>query len=286
MSHLARTYGLRTFRFTGPGTPAFHAEAVAHGILAARMSVAYSQTFPPNYAEPGIAAVLRESGCEACAVRLDSGSQRLLDDYYGRGFGVTEVEQMLRACVAEDIFTEARIMYPSPRDDYNSRAETLRIVNRARPHTVTVVPPEAPPGSDWHCWLDEFGFSLPEKPYSRWIAGEDDLEMACAGRGEASPIRVGPRLLRKTEREYAEIVAELRETGVNTTVSAEVALLARVADYGGREAEFQRAIRRAILSGDALALASALEGFNRRACVPPHTIVCRPFTPVLAAVGN
>ncbi len=285
MVQLGRLHGARTFRFTGAGTPVFHVQTIAQAIVARRMAVCYSRPVQLCYARPDIAGTLRASGCQACSIRVDTGSQRLLDDYYARGFGVTQAEEVLRACVAADIFTVAQFVYPCPADDYHSRAETSRIINRTRPHAVEIGLPQVTPGSDWYCWAEDFGFRIAPQRYIRWIT-DSYAEFPAPGFSPALPYRVGERSSKKAVRENAELISEISKRGIATSVSAELALIARVAGQAGQEREFSRQTLRQFFTGDAAGLAGQVECFNRRACVPPDTMVYRPFTPVSAAVGN
>ena len=286
VSRLRQAHGARTFRFAGTGTPPFHAEAIAQAMLARRMAVTYNRSLQLCHAEPDIAAALRASGCQACTVRVDTGSQRLLDDYYGRALGVGQAERVLRECVAEGIYTVEQFTYPCPADDYHSREETLRLIQRTRPHAMAVGLPELAPGSNWHTWATEFGFDIHRRRYQRWVLD------GCAGfdtpwgGAQNVPYRLGDYSPRKALAENAAVVADTKEHGPATHVSADLALVARVAGHAGQEGEYSLEFLRLCLTGDAIGLATQIERFNARACVSPHSLVCRPFKPALAAVGN
>ena len=100
------------------------------------------------------------------------------------------------------------------------------------------------------------------------------------------PYRVGGRSSRRAIRENAELAAEVAALGMAMNVSPAQALTARVAGYVGQEQEFSRRLQYQLLTGDATGLADVVEQFNQQACVPPDTVVCRPFAPVRVAVGN
>jgi len=286
IARLGRRYGARAFHFVSSGTPAVHAEAVAQALRVRRVAAIYSRPIQLSYAGPGLAAVLHASGCQVCSVRVDTGSQRLLDDYYARGFTVSPAEQVVRALVAQDIFTVTRFVYPCPVDDYHSRAETVRLVNRTRPHAVTIDLPGLSPGSNWYAWAADFGFRVAPHKYRRWVVDGTAGWPGCASADAGLPYRVGERSAKALVHEHADLVAEIRELKIPTHVDPLTALVARVAGHAGREPEFSRQAARHFLTGDAAGLATQVAAFNCRACVPLNTLVCRPFTPVDLAVGN
>jgi len=286
LSHLMRVYGARAFKFVGDGTPVFHAIAVAQAIVARRITARYTRPLQVCYAGPDVAQVLRESGCESCWVRVDTGSQRLLDDFYARGIGVTQTEQVVRACVAEDIFTATRFTFPCPVEDYHSRAETLRIIQRTRPHAVEVALPELAPGSDWHGWAADFGFQVNPKHVLRWLAEDAAESVAPSDSALRLPYRIGGFSPKRVDREVAELVSEISAWGIPANVSADTALIARMLGHAGKEAAFASQLLRQLALGDTAGLAAHVMRFNRRASVPPDTVVLRPFAPVRAAVGN
>jgi hypothetical protein len=91
---------------------------------------------------PQSLADLAASGCRSVSVQADSGSQYLLDEFYGSPWTVTEMERVFRASRFHGLYTVGEFTYPCPRDDYHTRAETERIVRRSQPHAVRVEPLE------------------------------------------------------------------------------------------------------------------------------------------------
>lgn len=288
VSHLFRTLGARTFRFSGEGTPMFHAVSIAQALLTRRMGVRYTRPLQICYASPDAAAVLRESGCDSCSVRVDTGSQRLLDDYYARGFGVTHCEQVLRACVTEDIYTVARFTYPCPADDYHSRAETVRIVRRTQPHSAEIQLPELLPGSDWHAWAGDFGFRVDEKQRTRWLVHDGPGASRHGASASNRYFRIGSMAPKRVDRETALLMSEIAECGIPVNVSAETALIARVLGSGaeGEEAAFHRDFVRNLILGYTDRLAAKVMRFNRRANLAAEKVPMQRFASLRMAVGN
>ena len=278
MIRLATAHGARAFRFGNPGSPAPHADVVARAIEAHRLAVSYSRPIQLCYAKPALAASLSASGCLACSIRLDTGSQILLDDYYARGFTVTQAEEMIRACVSEDLFTTVHFTYPCPIDDYHSRAETFRIINRTHPHAVNIGFPNIEPSADWHDWAEDFGFRVTPQRYQQWALAGAPLDDV--------PYRVGKWSARNLAREREELMDEVREVGVALDIPADMALVARVTGHGGHEDAFARDFAYHILEGDADGLAESVAAFNAQACLRSGVAAFTPDVAFGAAVAN
>lgn len=282
MARLTHEHGTRVFRFVGPA-PADNGVSVACEILNRGVHAVYMQ--PAAISEPGPSAftTLRAAGCQSVSFGVDTGSQMLLDDFYLRGFGVTEAEAILRASREAGLFTATRFTYPCPADDYHTRAETVRLIRRTKPDSALVHLPEVLPGSNWFRFAAEFGFVLDMDGF---------LRRALSGKGRgSSPLcawkslrsRWSTRSLAQACREYEELVDEIEEAGVCTNVDPVTALIARVSGYEGHERDFSALLRRQLVTGDAASLAALARRFNERA---RFTNTAGVLSPLPAAVGN
>jgi hypothetical protein len=217
---------------------------------------------------------------------VDTGSQMMLDDYYGKGFGVSETESVLRASRQAGIYTVARFTYPTPADDYHSEAETLRLIDRTRPHLVLAAPPELAPDSHWMRESEHFGFRVDTEAYHRHAAGERPLLGVPTHPWEGETFRADGKPWRKLMLELDTLQREAMKRGAATAGCERLALMARVSASGCAEDEFARAFMRGLITGDAVAVGELTAKFNARATTPENAIMFRPFVPVLAAVGN
>ena len=287
MAGLVREHGTRAFRLLGSVSP-----AVAYEILARGLNVRYTQGFHLEEAQPALFPTLRAAGGEAISFRVETGSQWLLDKYYMKRYDVTTTERVLRACRLSDLFAAARFTYPCPADDYHTRAETLRLIERTRPNASLIELPEVIPGTPWCARPDEFGFDVDIGAFLRRAAlGRERSSLPlrewtnltqCLG----SQYRVGARSLSQAARDNELLAREVEALGVSTVLTPEAALVARISGYEGNEQDFCSLLRRQFFTGDAVAIASAAERFNDRAAGPAHDIGLGVARPLLAAVGN
>lgn len=278
-------YGAKVFRFDGAGSPAHHILDVARELQFRGLRVLYGRSTRPEAIEPAGLPLLRASGCRALAFRVDTGSQRLLDDHYGHDFGITQAEQAVRGSRSFGMFISARFVFPCPEDDRHTQAETVRLVSRIRPDSVLVALPEILPASHWYDDSSSFGFALDRQRYfSRLLRCCPRFPLP-PHRWPMVPYRIGCLSSGEVIRRQEQLLLALRQ---NTKVSffpAEWALWARLTGYAGREAEFQAHTRRLLIEGLA-GLAGLVGAFNGRACLPVPAVGIRSAGPLRAAVGN
>lgn len=285
MAHMVREQSAPVYCLTGGAACANYAASVAYEILSRGLPVHYCRTGAVADMNAVIFSALQASGCRALDFHIGTGSQWMLDDYYNRGFCVTPLETVLRESRRCGIYTSAHFTFPTPADDHHTRAETVRLIDRARPDAAVVSLPETVPGSAWYNQPDTFGFEIDKPLFIKRLTSEDTAAPA--------PIRLwrGQRYLRQTRSlaraldERDTLARECEELGISTAVTADVALAARVSGYEGHEDEFGALLARRFFTGDAAALAAAVDRFNERAAS-----LARPnllgYPPILAAVGN
>lgn len=259
--------GVTQFHFEGAEAPCGGMDALAHTLLNRGLTIRYSHTARVESADPATFYLLWASGCRAVDFRVDTGSQLLLDRVYRRSVGVTRVEQVLRNCRGAGITTVVGLTYPCPFDDYNTRAETVRLIGRAQPDGAYVEFPEPLPGSAWFANPTAFGFSRCSAGavVRRWLAAQ-----AAPASSVLLPTAPGRerRHARRTAAEHSVLRRELQDLKVAVPLDARLALMAQSLGYNGRERDLAVAMRHALLSGDATAVAGFIERFNGATAQP------------------
>lgn len=285
MRVLTSTLGARAFHLEGEQTPGAQVNRLAYELLARPMPIEYSRSAHMAYTDAAAVRNLAASGCRAIGFRLGTGSQRLLDDFYGYDFSVSGAEHVLCACRQADLFAAARFFYPCPQDDYHTREETLRLVDRGSPHAVNVSAPPLRPRSAWWQQPLDFGYRVDLDAYARWVTAAD-AKRPCLGREEDLPYRMaGWSRSRRiaAQKDFMRVFEE--ERGV-PALSEQEAFIARLAGYEGQEGAFAARLRRSLFTADGRDIAELVARFNSHATVAANTAVFRPFRPALAAVGN
>lgn len=286
MERLRAWYGARAFHFNSAGTPMPHLVSLAQVMLARGMKVTYCRSLPVQYMPSGVLTTLRDSGCAAVALQIDSGSQRLLDDFYGTAIGVSQIEQAVRACKAAGLYTVTRFTYPSPADDYHTRAETLRLIERTRPDAALVGMPFVVPQSTWYDRAEAFGFGPVPRDYSARVLRSRAQFPLLPHRRRNLPHRVGRLSPAQLVWAHEDLVRAIEYRGISTSAAEEVAVLARFTERIHCENELGSHLTRCLLAGDVNEIGDLVGQFNRAVCERATVLTFRPYTALPEAVGN
>jgi len=281
-----RQQNVCAFALEGPAFPETYAVSTAREILSRGLAVLYSREASIRETRVSNLATFKASGCQVLSFRVDTGSQWLLEDYYGRRFSVSECEKVLNHCGASGLYTIGRFTFPSPADDDHTRAETLRLLERVRPGSALLGLPDPQPGSEWFDRADEYGFQLNVAKYVRTIVDNHGISEL-----PLSPWRTLLHARRRVSfqdarRELESLRGDVSAAGVSTEVTPELGLVARVSGYEGHEHDFAALMHRKLFSGDVPGLADVASRFNGRATIPAPLKAGGLYAPVLAAAGN
>jgi hypothetical protein len=283
---VTETTGSRALHLGGAHTPPGALEAFAEACLGWPPRLVWSRDAAVSATDSRIAMVLAEAGCIAAGFQVDAGSQRMLEDFHGRDFGVTAIENALQACRSAGIFVSARFTWPCPPDDYHTRAELARILQRCRPDAVILAPPELVPGSLWWQRAADFGFRTercpcPPMPSRGWFETPAPLEEPAHG---AARMRGWSR--KKVVMERRHVLENIEDLGLKHGITPLLALLARLSGYEGLEETWGHLARHALTLGDIAGIEELMCDFNGAVLAPANSIAFRPFEPVLRAVAN
>ena len=288
------TTGARAFHFSGRGAPSALQDGLAVLLTTHPFDILYSRSAAVARLDPARLPLLAASGCCAIDFQADTGSQRLLEDFYGNDFSVTLLEGALRACRNSGFYTAVHLTFPCPQDDRHTQAETLRIINRCRPDAVSIRAPRIVPGSSWCARAPEFGFRIAHRRYARWtkamLGGARPMPRIEKNRLSAAELALSYRMSGWSEVRAAqartELLDEIQDLGVTPMGSAALGLMARLAGHDGEEGAFILDLARALFTFDVETAASLTARINANAIIPKNTYELRPFQPMLAAVAN
>ena len=247
--------GSRAFHITGATRDRLHAEALAYEILARRLHIRYTRDCHVASTPSSTVTALRSSGCYGTSFQIGTGSQRLLDLHYDAGFTVTEVEQTMRACSFSNLFTVMEFFYPCIEDDYHTKAETLRLIERAKPHSAP--------------------FLIPIQNEQR----KTDLKRRFLPFSKS-------RSLAEIRSEHGALCDEVEQLGIPTRITAPVALMAELAGFRGHEVEYLEETVFQLMTADAEGLRSMVEAVNLSAAQPDAAVRFKPFSTYQDVVGN
>lgn len=281
MIDLHAGYGAQAFHVAGAGASNAQLRAFVRELRARRLPVSYSFSASIEHVDPTVLAGLKATGCYSIGFDLPTGSQRLLEDCYGRRFGVSQAERTLSAARAAGLYTVARLTYPCPWDDYHTQAETIRLLRRARPHSAPVSAFEG----DWD------STACKEPPANGWG------RVMCP-----SPLRPAPIMAQETEiaklcgidesvraaidgRRH-DLRQEIAACRIEIRVSEDTALLAALSGFIGHEGKFCTILAQQLRFGDVAGVAAWVESLNATTCGRAWLDGVRGWDQIRTSVAN
>lgn len=272
--HFAPSAG--TFQFTGSAAPAQAVEHLCYELRSLDRPVRYGRDVQIAGFEHLSPHSLYASGCRVLRFTIHSGSQRLLEDFYGQSFKVSEAERVLQRAQRARLTRIADFTFPVPHDDRHTRAETVRLLSRTMPEAVTVSAPELRPESTWRDWQEAYGFDVEEAAYREWVA--------CGCDEPALPFQMRGWNAVEVQRERSLLLHEVQDLGIYEGLSAHEGLMARVLELDEQLDQFSLLQREALLQEDTAD--NLVRIFNERAGLPTSSVTWFPFQPTLRAVSN
>lgn len=264
--------------FSGGGASAQAMEHLCYELRGLDRPVRYSRDAQVSEMETLAPHSLHASGCRVLRMPLYTGSQRLLEDFFGQSYGISQAERALQRAQRAQLFRIAEFTYPVPHDDHHTRAETLRLISRAMPEAVSVAPAELRPESVWSDWQEAYGFEIDEKSYRAWAAPDSRTAPG------VQPYRMAGWTQERFLAESDGLLKDTASLGVYAGLSACEGLVAW-------ELELEECLDRfALLQHEALrhtdSASNLVRIFNERSGLPASKVAWFPFQHQLKAASN
>lgn len=278
-------YGARAFHVTGPHTPRGAILQLASACRSLPFDIAYGREAHVHELDADLLSALAASGCRALGFSLLTGSQRLLSDFYGENWTISEVETCFRACRLLNFHRHARFVFPCPADDYHSRAETFRLLRRCQPDSANFSLPALLPGSAWYQHARAFQFGVAPHKLERWLTRPPrggGLPSEAAHLPYAMHGQPGGAVATR----FHAALAELDELAIPRHTSGTAGLIAYLSRGEPHETPLAESIEAALLHLDLPRLHDTAEVFNRRATAPIRTAGLAPPDAIRKAVGG
>lgn len=280
VENIAQESGSKALHFSGDYTPAGDSRDILAHYLGEEAPVRFSRDAHIQHVDSFSVTEWVRTGGRTVRFRVPSGSQRLIEDFYGESFGVSQVETVIRGCKDAGLFTVMHMQYPCPWDDYHTREETVRLLKRTQPDGVVFSAPEMVPGSLWYQQAQQYGFKMNYKHFAAWVAASGknvSRDVAYRMRGWNA---------RKYTSECGLLLDACAALQVSVGMDAPLALAAQLSGFEKNEASFFERFARASTTLDADALGELMYTFNAAAKAQKTAEAEAEFTSYRIAVGN
>lgn len=258
MNYLQRHANARTFHIAAPHIPADTLADFADMLLKQNLVAIYSLGDITENIGAALSERLFASGCRSIGFRIPTGSQRMLEDFYGCTSSISAMRASLRYCREAGLYTVIRLCYPCPSDDYHTRAEIELFVEAVKPDSVCIESPSLAPDSLWFRRASEFGFFISHRAYQRYAVGAD------------SPYGAFPFTMRgwnskRIFQAQASLAAAVEKLGCRVNISEQEGLLARLARSVMDESTFLDELVEAFTPPDTVRLHKLADCLNTNA---------------------
>lgn len=265
-------------QFSGGGASAQAMEHLCYELRGLDRPVRYSRDAQVGELDALSPHSLRASGCRVLRMPLYTGSQRLLEDFFGQSYGISQAERALQRAQRAQLFRIVEFTYPVPHDDRHTRAETLRLISRVMPEAVSVAAAELRPESVWSDWQEAYGFQIDEQAYRAWVAPDSRADSGIR------PYRMAGWTKERMLAESDALLQDAASLGVYAGMSACEGLVAW-------ELELEECLDRfSLLQHEALRHADSTSNlvriFNERSGLPASKVAWFPFQHQLKAASN
>lgn len=255
LEYLYKNQGARVFHVEAPCVPGESLEMFASSLLGRNLSALYGLGGLAVPLGQDLADLLFASGCRAAGFWIPSGSQRLLEDFYGCAMSISAMSDAVNACREAGMFCSVRMCYPCPWDDWHTRAETLRFLERSGAHAVSFTSPEIVPASRWYRRGSDYGFHFGHGAYQRWVLGMDGWVSEIPGRMKGWSMT-------GISQARAALYAACEQFGCHAGFSESEGLLVRLARNEGTEYQCLRDLTSALDRRDLQALTPIMDRVN------------------------
>ena len=222
-------YGIAVFRYAGSNTPLKLMDGVAREILRRRLKVEYTTFAHVRGVSLEVFKLLKSSGCFGVFLGIESGSQRILDKGMNKGVKVEQIKKAILYAKEAGLFTAGSIIFPAPGETKATQQQTLDLLSEARPDSAPIQFPLIVPGTEWFSKPEIFGFQFNKNIFHQKAMNYKIKFMFPPRFWKPFPYKVNGKRFKKYAQELEEFMEKVEELGITTTISDEMALLAKYA---------------------------------------------------------
>ncbi|MFA4843124.1 MAG: radical SAM protein [Candidatus Omnitrophota bacterium] len=237
---MTNRYNIHAFRYAGSCTPAKVIEEVAEGIIDKGLDVLYTSFAHVRTTDVTKLELLKRSGLYAFFFGIESGDKDILSKVMGKGISPDTIKDTMRASIEAGIFTVGSIIYPSPGETEESRKNTLKLLKDIyKDPSKGSVPVQFSglyPRTDWYREPERYGFKLKDpSSYLEHMINYKIKLLFPPQYWDPLPYTIDGKSYDEFSKETMEMIGELENIGITTSVSDEVALIGILAGFSPNE---------------------------------------------------
>jgi anaerobic magnesium-protoporphyrin IX monomethyl ester cyclase len=254
LSHQLNT---SAFRLAGSNTPPDLRKEIAQELIRRKLKIGYAGFGHVRGNEDY--DLLYKSGCLSLAFGVESGSQRILDQDLNKKTKVEQIVSALTSCKRAGILTVASIIIPCPHDTDETIKETLDLLIRTRPDSVTIQLPGLIPGAYWYKNRESFDFEIDDDYMVKLMLYKIKLLLPPM-LWDSLPYKLNGRTHNQFSAIAQSITTELEKNDILTGIGDFLLLIAKFLGISTRE--IRDLNRRMFFVGDHVKIKDVIRTFN------------------------
>jgi radical SAM superfamily enzyme YgiQ (UPF0313 family) len=260
MAAIKRQYGTNVFRYAGSSTPLKLMNEIAQEILRRRLKVEYCTFGHVRGVGPDIFKLLKSSGCFGIFMGIESGSQKILDKGMNKGVKVEQIKKAITYAKEAGLIVAGSIIFPAPGETQETEQETLNLLSETMPDSAPIQFPLIAPGTEWFKNPERFGFRFNRDTFLKKTMDYKIKFMFPPRFWEPFPYRVNGKKFKQYARDLEQFIKKVEKLGVTTTISDEMALLAKYAHLSHHDYRDENRLN--LLTGNSENLKKQVEKIN------------------------
>ncbi len=261
MVAIKEKYGIGVFRYAGSNTPLKLMEEIAREILERGLRVEYTTFGHVRGVSLEIFKLLKSSGCFGIFLGIESGSQRILDRGINKGVKVEQIKKAILYAKEAGLFTVGSMIFPAPGETEETRQETLNLLSEVKPDSAPILFPLIVPGTEWFKNPERFGFQFNKNTFLQKTMNYKVKFMFPPRFWKPFPYKVNGERFKKYAQELEQFMKKVEELGITTTVSDEMALLAKYVHLSPRQYRDQNRLN--FLTGNFKGIETQIKEINK-----------------------
>jgi radical SAM superfamily enzyme YgiQ (UPF0313 family) len=230
MVAIKKKYGIGVFRYAGSNTPIKLMDEIAREILKRGLKIEYTTFGHVRGVNLNTFKLLKSSGCFGMFFGIESGSQSILDKGINKRVKVEQIKKAILYAKKSGLFTAGSIIFPAPGETKATEEETLNLLSEVRLDSAPVQFPLVVLGTKWANKPEEFGLQLDKYTLIQKTMSYKIKFMFPPRFWKPFPYRVNGKKFKEYAQELEQFIKKVEKLGITTTISDEMALIAKYAN--------------------------------------------------------
>jgi organic radical activating enzyme len=254
------------FRFSCSTPHKAHRMKLATKLIAEKLDLLYATFQTVKNFDADYALLIKKSGCYNVFIGVESFSEKVLTESYGKKQSFEEISNAIRVSKDANLYTQIGLIYPSPIEDSETKEITLSTALKLRPDSIFVLCPIVTPYTKWGS--NPVTFNIHTQDASGYYHNSMNYDIKHTGDerkwSQLNGIIINGRTYDELISEMSILLESIRMSDIETQISIELPILAH---FSGKTAQILNQSCHQVLNDfDTHSLKSMIAELNKHLC--------------------